>query len=324
MLAFRKRSSSWNSLVQQADDLTQRRFPSRPVLVSFAAACSAEASRRSAAAFRADRIRSVPSAYRCSTTRTSARFASPSRYCRSPRARPIWLFIRSDAARCRCSLAARLPNSPGSRRRTAPASSSVWPTSSAVMKKNRRLSASRPSGSGKARSRPSNSAAESRSTSSSAFRSTASRASTRASPCSMASLCCSRQVSAAVRVSAVSRSRPRLSISAGGATLSSPSNSVSSCPLISRLSRGASSSAASLRAESSRADSASTTAMASRLCTATSASRALNRSTRSAASPARISAARRVSATSSSSEPATAAGLRDGRRAQVTSRRDDR
>jgi len=27
MLAFRKRSSSWNSLVQQVDGMTQRRFP---------------------------------------------------------------------------------------------------------------------------------------------------------------------------------------------------------------------------------------------------------------------------------------------------------
>ena len=143
MLAFRKRSSSWNSLIKQADGMTQRRFPFGQF--SFLRrGLAAEASRKPAAASRADRIRSVPSAYRCSTTRTSARFASPSRYCRSPRARPIWLVTRSGAVRRKCSLAARLPNSPGSRRRTAPASSSVWPTSSAVMKKNRRLSASPP------------------------------------------------------------------------------------------------------------------------------------------------------------------------------------
>ena len=109
---------------------------------------------------------------------------------------------------------------PGSQRRT-PASSSVWPTSSAVMKKNLRLSASRPSGLGDSEIQAQQFGGRVAQHVELGLQVAASRASTCASPCSMASLRCWRQASAAVTVSATSRSRPRRSISPGGAARSS-------------------------------------------------------------------------------------------------------
>ena len=194
--------------------------------------------RSRSAARSADRIRSVPSVYRCSTARRSARARlepgtagrrGPGRSGCPPGPGP------RGAGR---SLAVRRPSSPGSRRRCGRQRARSGPGLAGGVEEPSALG-HRPSGSGTARSRPSSSAAESRSTSISAFRSAASRASTAASACSIASLRCWRQVSAAATASAVSCSRPRRSISAGVALRSSPSNSLSSCPVISRPSLGA-------------------------------------------------------------------------------------
>ena len=52
---------------------------------------------------------------------------------RAAQALPIWLAIKSGASPKMCSRARRRPSSPGSLRRMAPAISSVWPGSSAVV-----------------------------------------------------------------------------------------------------------------------------------------------------------------------------------------------
>jgi len=74
MLAFRKRSSSWNSLVQQADGMTQRRFTSGQFSFLRRGLVLAEAS-RSSSARNYSRSRSVPSQARL--FRAAARVLSP-------------------------------------------------------------------------------------------------------------------------------------------------------------------------------------------------------------------------------------------------------